>query len=277
MRQLLIPTVVAGAMLAFAGAAYGVNVYEVTTAGARPSGKGSLNRPLPVGHPLRVHGHGRQPRQSRERGAPVQDRVRGARHVPRRVRVLHLLTGGARTGGEGMQKGEGRSRHGVQRRRSLGRPDGEGGLQPQALALQRHAPREAAGAAGMAEQGALAIRLDGDPPAPADADSRRAGCSLSIRTAIYAPFKSVRLGGLPASELRFRVPDNLAHPVTGLDNSVREAISGVGRKMRKARFRGKSRRLGFYNPVGCKRRRTTRVRFVDEQGRLFTARKNTRC
>jgi hypothetical protein len=125
-------------------------------------------------------------------------------------------------------------------------------------------------------RGALAIRLDGDPPQPADPASRTPGCTLPVHTAIYAPFTTVRLGGLPASELRFAVPDNLIHPAPRIDNSVRDAVSKVRRKTRRARLGRRVRRLG-YNSMGCRRKRTTRVTFVDEQGRRFTAFKDTRC
>jgi hypothetical protein len=126
-------------------------------------------------------------------------------------------------------------------------------------------------------RGALAIRLDGDPPAPPVPGSRAPGCMISVHTAILARYRTVRIGGLPSSELRFRVPDTLAHPLPGVDNSVRETLSRVARKPRRARLGRATRRVGFYNSIGCRGRRTTRVTFVDEQGRNTTATKTSRC
>jgi hypothetical protein len=126
-------------------------------------------------------------------------------------------------------------------------------------------------------RGALAIRLDGDPPAPTVPGSRDPGCTISVHTAILARYRTVRIGGLPSSELRFRVPEALAHPLPGVDNSVRETLSQVKRKVRRARIGRTMRKVGFYNSIGCRGRRTTRVTFVDEQGRRSTATRSSRC
>jgi hypothetical protein len=273
----MLAIVVAGAMLAPAGAAYGANVYEVTAAGARPSGKGSLARPLPVA--IRF-GYTVTDENPVNRASVVRQYRIASEGLVTFPGIFPSCTF-SQAARARVSRACRRARVGGGRVFNVAGPSAD----PTAKAVcnlrltlynvTRRARRPTRRA--RRSRGALAIRLDGDPPAPADPGSRRPGCSLSIHTAIYAPFRTVRLGGLPASELRFRVPDNLAHPVTGLDNSVREAVSSVRRKLRRARLGGRSRRLGFYNSVGCKRRRTTRVRFVDEQGRLFTARKSTRC
>jgi len=111
-------------------------------------------------------------------------------------------------------------------------------------------------------RGGMAIRIDAEPPA----------CPLPLHRSIPAPFYNVRIGGLPSSELRFTVPDNLVHPAPGVDNSIIESITRVQRKTGRVRVRGKRRTVGFYSSIGRKgAKRTTRVTFVDETGRSVQA------
>src|SRR5215208_1716136 len=112
------------------------------------------------------------------------------------------------------------------------------------------------------KRGAMAIRIDTDPPA----------CSLSIHGALAAPIFDVKIEGVPSSELRFTVPDNLIHPVPGVDNSVIDVTSHVLKKTGKAKGKGKTRTVGFASAVGRKgKTRTVRVTFVDESGHKATA------
>ena len=112
------------------------------------------------------------------------------------------------------------------------------------------------------KRGGMAIRIDTDPPA----------CSLSIHGALAAPFFDVKIEGIPTSELRFTVPDNLIHPVPGVDNSVIDVTSHVLRKTGKVKVKGKTRTVGFASAVGRKgKKRTVRVTFVDETGHKETA------
>ena len=112
------------------------------------------------------------------------------------------------------------------------------------------------------KRGAMAIRIDTDPPA----------CSLSIHGALAAPIFDVKIEGVPSSELRFTVPDNLIHPVPGVDNSVIDVTSHVLKKTGKAKVKGKTRTVGFASAVGRKgKTRTVRVTFVDESGHKATA------
>jgi hypothetical protein len=111
------------------------------------------------------------------------------------------------------------------------------------------------------KRGGMAIRIDTDPP----------DCPIPVHEALAAPFYDVKLDGVSTVELRFTVPDTLAHP-GGLDNSVREVTSRVQRKTGRVRVRGKMRRVGFYSSVGRKgRTRTVRVTFIDESGVSRTA------
>jgi hypothetical protein len=112
------------------------------------------------------------------------------------------------------------------------------------------------------KRGAMAIRIDADPPA----------CPLSIHGALAAPIFDVKIEGIPSSELRFKVPDNLAHPAPGVDNSVIDVTSHVLRKTGRVKVRGKTRKVGFASVVGRKgKTRTVRVTFVSEDGNRSTA------
>ncbi len=112
-------------------------------------------------------------------------------------------------------------------------------------------------------EGGIAIRIDTDPPA----------CPIPVHEALAAPFYNTRIDRTPTSELRFTVPDSLAHP-GGLDNSVVEVTSFIQKKTGRVRVRRNAprRRVGFYSLVGRRGpTRTVRVTFVDESGAKSTA------
>jgi hypothetical protein len=122
-------------------------------------------------------------------------------------------------------------------------------------------PREPKTVGQVRRRGGIAIRIDTDPP----------DCPISVHEALAAPFYDVRIQGVSTAELRFRVPDTLAHP-GGLDNSVVEVTSTVRKKTGRVRIRGERRKVGFYSSVGRKgRTRTVRVTFIDESGAKNTA------
>jgi hypothetical protein len=121
------------------------------------------------------------------------------------------------------------------------------------------------------KRGGIAIRIDTDPPA----------CPIPVHEALAAPFYDTKIERVPTSELRFTVPDTLAHP-GGLDNAVIEVTSKIQKKTGKVGTKkgvpqpmskkGKKKKVGFYSLVGRKgAKRTTRVTFVDESGAKSTA------
>jgi len=111
------------------------------------------------------------------------------------------------------------------------------------------------------KRGAMAIRIDTDPPA----------CPIPVHGALAAPIFDVKIEGIPTSELRFRVPDDLTHP-GGIDNSVVDTVSHVLKKTGKVKIGGKTRTVGFASAVGRKgRTRLVRVTFVSEDGQRETA------
>jgi hypothetical protein len=122
-------------------------------------------------------------------------------------------------------------------------------------------PRERKTVSQIRRRGGIAIRIDTDPP----------DCPIPVHEALAAPFYDVKIQGVSTAELRFHVPDTLAHP-GGLDNAVKEVESRIQKKTGMERIRGERRRVGFYSSVGRKgRTRTVRVTFIDESGVKKTA------
>lgn len=123
----------------------------------------------------------------------------------------------------------------------------------------------------------LALRLDGDPPAPPP-DSDQLGCGIPFHNSIRTKFRTRRIGGMPSSSLEFQVPPNVLHPVAGLTTSVVESVTKVRRRTAMTRVRGKRRRVGYYSAIGCKgRTRLVQTTFITEGGERFTARRTARC
>lgn len=136
-------------------------------------------------------------------------------------------------------------------------------------------PRYRSDARQIARRGGMAIRVDTFQP-------EGSRCPIPVHEALAAPFFNVKIQRVATSELRFPVPETLAHP-GGLDNSVVDVVSEIDRKLGRVQVvDGKPRpaarrRVGYFSLVGRKgRTRTVRVTFVDESGRKFTATKSFR-
>ncbi len=126
----------------------------------------------------------------------------------------------------------------------------------------------------------MTLRLDSDgKPIPPSFESDEVGCALPIATAINGKFVKRKIGGVTSSDFVFSVPENLKHPLSGVDNSVRRSDNLL--KLKSKRVRGKKR--GFYEKIGCKGgKRLVRATFITEatstQSSLkFTATKQSRC
>jgi hypothetical protein len=267
MRKLSIAVLAALAVLALGGVAYATNVYNVHVASSSPKGKGTSAKPQPVkvnfGYTV-TDDQGLRPTVIRQYRIASEGLVTfpGAHptctFAQAAAQRLPRACNKAKVGGGLVRNNAGAS-----------------GNRSEKLVCNLRLTLINVSGAG--RNGALAIRLDGDPPAPTDPNSRQLGCAIALHSAIRAPFTQVRLGGFRSSELRFEVPDNLAHPIPGIDNSVVEAVSRVDRKLARTRIRGVRRQVGYYNEIGCRGRRTVRVRFVDEAGELFTANRQAAC
>jgi hypothetical protein len=126
-------------------------------------------------------------------------------------------------------------------------------------------PRERKTVGQIRRNGGIAIRIDTYEP-------EGSRCPIPVHEALAAPFYDVKIQGIPSSELRFRVPDTLAHP-GGLDNALTDVVATIQKKTGRAKVKGgKTRRVGFYSLVGRKGpKRTVRVTFIDESGDKQTA------
>ena len=70
--------------------------------------------------------------------------------------------------------------------------------------------------------------------------TRSAACCRSPRRSMPGS-RSAKIGGVTTSDLRFTVPQNLKHPLTGVDNSIRESVSTIA--LAKKKINGKTGRL----------------------------------
>jgi hypothetical protein len=112
------------------------------------------------------------------------------------------------------------------------------------------------------KRGGMAVRIDVD---------QGKNCPIPVHTALAAPFYNTKIDGIPTAELRFTVPDRLAHP-GGLDNSVVKVTTTINKKKGRVKVKGEKRTVGYYSLVGRKgKKRTTRVTFIDESGDKKTA------
>jgi hypothetical protein len=126
----------------------------------------------------------------------------------------------------------------------------------------------------------MTLRLDSNgKPIPPNFESDAVGCALPIATAINGKFVKRKIAGVVGSDLDFVVPQNLKHPLSGIDNSVRRSDNKLF--LTKKKVKGKMR--GFYEKVGCKgNKRTVRATFITEAtstqpSQKFTATKTARC
>jgi hypothetical protein len=125
----------------------------------------------------------------------------------------------------------------------------------------------------------MAIRLDGGPPVPPSFESDQVGCALPLHTAINGKFVKKTIGGLTSSDFTFTVPQNLKHPLTGIDNSIRNSVSTI--QLKATTVNGKKR--GFYEKIGCKgTTRLIRATFTTEAtasqpAQVFKATKPVKC
>jgi hypothetical protein len=121
------------------------------------------------------------------------------------------------------------------------------------------------------KRGGIAIRVD--QPQLNGVDDPAKCPPIDLHEALAAPFYDVKIDGVKTAELRFNVPDTLAHP-SGLDNSVKNTVAHIRKKTAKAMVAGVRREVGFYSAVGRKgKTRTIRVTYVDESGAKFTAKR----
>jgi hypothetical protein len=266
MRKLLIAALALAGVMALAGVALAQNVYETHVAGGRPIAKGSLNRPVPVSVDFGFRVSETDPTK---RATPIRTYSIGSEGLVANPRFFPSCTFAQ------VQSGPAPAcRRALVGTGLVKAATGPSSNQALAVSLPCHQRLRLYNIGD-----GMAIRLDVDPPQPPNFDTDQIGCPLAIHDAIRGRFVRTRIAGHPASDFRFSVPPNLLHPVTGLDTSVRESVSNLPRKFTTARVRGKRRRVGFYEVVGCTgNRRTARTIYESETGqRTQSTSQRARC
>jgi hypothetical protein len=270
MRTFLAAAIAAVTVLAFGGYAYAANTYETHVASTKPSGKGgtpSRPKPLQVNFGFRV--------------GETDPLLR-----PAGIETYRIASEGLVTFPQAFPK--------CSFSDTLGTDPAAVARKCRRAKMGEGIVKALAGAdSNRAKQGSivcnqklvlynigdgLALRLDGDPPAPPP-DSDQLGCGISFHNSVRTKFVRRRIGGMPSSSLEFKVPQNVLHAVPGLTTSVIESVTKIQRKTAFTRVRGKRRRVGYYNAIGCRgRTRLVQTTFITEGGgQRFTARRESKC
>jgi hypothetical protein len=282
MRKLWIPALAAAVALAVAGIAYAANVYTVDGS-TKPAGKGTPSKPLPVSLNFDYTVADSEPAN---RGIPVQKYFIGAEGLVTYPEAFPNCSGGATGANNPDPAGAARAC----------RKARVGGGVIKALIGARNTPTASQncvldlnlynlkpgnyGEFGrVGKNGGLAIRIDGEPPAPPNLDeSNKGSCLAAQHASILATYHKVKIKGVTADELRFTVPPELLHPAQGLDVTVRQVASAIAKKTARKRINGVNRKVGFYSAVGCKgRQRSIQVTFVSETGQRSPVTKDGKC
>jgi hypothetical protein len=285
MRKFLIAATVAVAALAVAGLAYAANVYTVD-GGAKPKGKGSANKPLPVAFNFDFTVADEDPNK---RGTPVEKYFIGAEGMvtyPEEFPRCPYSTasgGGANAQDASVAKADcRRARVGGGIIKAYAGPSQDQTIKLNCvleLNLYNLKPGNygTRGKVGK-KHGALGIRIDAvQASIPNLNDEHKGKCATAQNEAILAPYKPVRIKGVKADELQFTVPQSLLHPA-GLDTVVQFVESAVKKKVAEKEIAGRDRRVGFYSAVGCKgRQRSIQVTFISETGQRTPITKNKPC
>jgi hypothetical protein len=281
MRKLLIPAMVAVVALVVAGIAFAANVYTVD-GNTKPHGKGSAAKPLPVSLEF---DYTVADSNSANRGIPVNKYFIGAEGLITTPKAFPTCSGNETAANNPDPAAAAKAC----KKARVG-----GGI-IKALIGARATPTESVncvlnlnlynlkpgnyGEFGkVGKSGGLAIRIDGDPPAPPNLDDSHKGeCLAPQHAAILATYHRVKIKGVTSDELRFTVPDELLHP-GGLDVTVRDVKSQILKKVAKVKLHGKKTKVGFYSAVGCKGgKRSIQVTFVAESGQKTPVTKDKKC
>ncbi len=285
MRKLLIPAIAAAVVIAVAGIAYAANVYTVD-GDTKPRAKGTAKKPVPVSLDF---SYTVADDVAANRGIPVKSYFIGAEGLVTYPAAFPSCSGGT----------SGANAPDLATANRACKKAKVGGGTIKALVGARTAPTVSSncvlnltlynlkpgnyGDAGkIGKTGGLAIRIDGDPPAPPSLDDQYKGqCLAPQHASILAPYKTVKIKGVKSSELRFTVPPELLHPAQGLDVTVRDVVSSIKKVVSKKKVKvggGKKAKVGFYSAVGCKGgKRSIQVTFVSETGQRSPVTKDKKC
>jgi hypothetical protein len=269
MRKPLIVALALAAVVSVVGVALAANTYKIHRASTTKAGKGTKARPIPTGLTIGFQVGETDPSK---RGIPVEKYAIGAEGLVTNPKNFPKCAFTDMDNEATVPSKCTKAKVGSGIVKNAAGPSSDQSLSASSPCnLQVRLYNNGSG---------VIIRLDsnGQPPPP-DFSSNQIGCLLPIATAINAKFVKTTIAGQPASDLRFTVPQNLKHPLAGIDNSIRESVSNIVLKSKLVR----GKRLGFYQKVGCKgARRTTRGKFTTEArtgqpAQTFTATKQSKC
>ncbi len=268
MRKILVLALAAVAVLALASVALGANVYGVDGSTKPAKAKGTAKKPVPVGLNFSYTVADENPVN---RGTPIKVYAIGSEGLLTYPQAFPTCTFSQANAGKVSSKCK---------KAKVGAGLVQNVVGPGASITTKlfcNLTLNLYNISGAGKNGGMAIRLDGDPPAPTDVNSKAIGCPTPIHLAIKAKFVPTKIGGLPADDLRFTVPPDLLHP-SGLDNSVRNVVSKIAKKTAKIKIKGKKTKIGFYSSIGCKGgKRTIQATFTDEQNDKQKATKQGPC
>jgi hypothetical protein len=273
MRKLLIAVLAVVAVLAVASVAVATNVYQVHLGSTTVKGKGTKAKPIPTGLKF---GFKVEDSDSTKRATVIEEYAIGSEGLVTNPKLFTKCNftelddstvpakcAKAQVGSGLVKNAAGPSTPG---------PGGERALSdstPCNLRLRLYNDGDG-----------MTLRLDSDgKPIPPSFESDEVGCALPIATAINGKFVKRKIGGVTSSDFVFSVPENLKHPLSGIDNSVRRSDNIL--KLKKKRVKGKQR--GFYEKIGCKGgKRLVRATFITEEtasepAQKFTATKQSKC
>ena len=263
MRKLLIAVVALAAAIAVASVAYAANVYTVSGS-ATAKGKGSATKHIPTGIKLQFDV---TETDSSKRGTVVEKYALGSEGLVTNPKFFPKCafsdmdseaTVPAKCGKAHVGSGIVKNAAGSSGDQSLASSS------PCNLQVRLYNTG-----------GGMAIRLDGGPPIPPSMESDADRLRPSNPHRDQRQIREAKIGGLTSKDFTFTVPQNLKHPLTGIDNSIRSSVTNVTLKSKKVD--GKKR--GFYEKVGCKgSTRLVRATFDDRGHRnpsrqTFTATK----
>jgi hypothetical protein len=269
MRKLLIVALTLAAVVSVVGVALAANTYRMHKASTSKPGKGSKARPIPTGITLGFQVGDTDPSK---RGVPVEKYALGAEGIVTNPKNFPKCAFTDMDNEATVPSKCAKAKVGSGIAKNAAGPSTDQSLSASSPCnLDVRLYNNGSG---------MIIRLDSyGRPAPPDFGSNAIGCLLPIATAINGKFVKATIGGLAASDFRFTVPQNLKHPLAGIDNSIRESVSNIVLKSKLVR----GKRIGFYQKIGCKGpRRTTRGTFTTEAtasapAQKSTATKQTKC
>ena len=217
MRKLSIAVMTAIAALALAGVALAANVYTVDGS-TKPGGKGSKSKPVPItlGFDFQVESD-----DPTVRGTPIETYAIGSEGLITYPEDFKTCTFSQANRDGSIAPQCKKAKVGAGLVQNVVGPGVD-----QKVKIFCNLKLGLYNISGAGKNGGMAIRLDGDPKEPAlqTPDDKTINCPTPIHGAIKAKFVQTKIGGLPASDLRFTVPAELLHPLRSRHHRAQHGV-----------------------------------------------------